>query len=141
MRLDRSREASQEGPDSERQDLQSEDVDAHRLGGALVLTDGDPPATDPAVVEPDEDEDHEGDEHQQQEVVVAEPAQGDAGQRVGGPEVEPEEVQVRDAGDAVGAVGEVRTVVPVEVEHREPEDLTETQGDDGEVVAGDPQCR
>lgn len=60
--------------------------------------------------------------------------------RVLGLEVEPEEVQVRDAGDAVGAVGQLRSVVAIEVEHRQSEDLTEAEGHDGEVVtAGDPQ--
>src|SRR4051812_40478945 len=53
----------------EGQQLQAEDVDAHRLGGTFVLTDGHPAATDPAVIEPGEDEDDEHQQQQQQEVV------------------------------------------------------------------------
>ena len=56
-------------------------------------------------------------------------------------EVEPEEVQVGDGGDAVGPVGEVGPVVAVEVEHGQAEDLTEAERHDGEVVAGDAQRR
>ena len=60
-----------------------------------------------------------------EEVVVAEPAERDAGDRVHLAEVEPEELEVGDGGDAVGPVREVGAVVAVEVEHREAEDLAE----------------
>ena len=59
--LDRAGDAGEERAAGEREELQAEDVDAHRLGGRLVLADGDPAAADPAVVEPDEDQDDEGD--------------------------------------------------------------------------------
>ena len=49
---------------------------------------------------------------QQQEVVVGEAAESDAEELVGLAEVAAEQVQVRDAGDAVGTVGEVRSGVP-----------------------------
>ena len=106
--LDRASHAGQEGAAGEGEELEAEDVDAHRLGGLLVLADGHPAATDPAVVEPDEDQDDQPEHQQQQEVVVREPAQRDAEQHVRFAEVEAEQNEVGDGGDAVGAVGQVR---------------------------------
>jgi len=54
-------------------------------------------------------------------------------------EVEAADGQVRDRGDAVGAVGQVRAVGAVEVAHRQAEDLTEAERDDGQVVTGHTQ--
>src|SRR5690606_21572789 len=117
----------------EGQDLESEDVDAHRLGRPLVLTDGHPTTPDAGVVEVAEDDDDEDDEGDEDEVVVAGARDLDAEDGVGLPEVEPEEVQVRDGVDAVGPAGDHRARLAVEVEHRQPEDLTEGEGDDGEI--------
>lgn len=50
-------------------------------------------------------------------------------------EVEAEDLQVGDVGDAHGAVGDVGAGGAVEVEHGDAENLTEAEGDDGEVVA------
>ena len=141
VRLDRARHPGQEGAAGEGEELEAEDVDAHRLGGLLVLADGHPAATDPAVVQPDEDQDDQAEHEQQQEVVVGEAAQRDAEQLVGLAEVEPEQDQVGDGRDAVGAVGQVRPGLAVQVDHGDPEDLAEGQGDDGQVVARHPQRR
>lgn len=56
-------------------------------------------------------------------------------------EVEAEKIQIRYAGDAIRAIRQIGSVVAVEVEHREPEDLTESQRHDRQIVTRDPQCR
>lgn len=61
------------------------------------------------------------------------------GDVVGGTEVEPEDVEVRDHGDAVGAVGDVGSGGAVQVVDGDAEDLSEAQGHDGEVVAAQSQ--
>src|SRR5690606_7754119 len=57
------------------------------------------------------------------------------------PEVEAEDRQVGDGGDAVGAVGEVRSGGAVGVVGRDAEDVIEAEGDDGQVVGAQSQCR
>ena len=47
----------QERAAGEGEELEAEDVDAHRLGGLLVLADRDPAPADAAVVQPGEDQD------------------------------------------------------------------------------------
>ena len=91
--LDRAGHPGEERAAGEGEQLEAEDVDAHGLGGLLVLADGHPAAADPAVVEPDEDEDDEAEQQQQQEVVVREPAERDADDGVRLAEVEAEELR------------------------------------------------
>lgn len=58
---------------------------------------------------------------------------------MGAAEVEAEDLQVGDHRDAVGPVGEVGSGGAVEVVDGDAEDLSEAEGDDGEVVAAQSQ--
>lgn len=139
VRLDGAGQSGQRGADGERDELDAEAVDAHGERGGLVLADGDPGAADAGVAAAPEDEDDDGrdDEHQQE--VVGEPAEGEAAHVVRDTEVEAEDLEVGDGRDAVGAVGDVRPRGAVQVVGGDPEDLTEAEGHDGEVVAAQPQ--
>lgn len=138
---DRARETGERGAQGERDELDPEAVDAHGGGGGLVLADGDPGAADTGVRGAVEDEHDERRDQQHQEQVVAEAADRASGDVVRGAEVEPEDLQVGDLGDAVGAVGEVGAGGAVEVVDGDPEDLSEAERDDGQIVAAQPQCR
>lgn len=56
-------------------------------------------------------------------------------------EVVSEEDEVGDVGYAVGAVGDLGSGYAVEVADGDAEDLAEAEGDDGEVVAAEPEGR
>lgn len=130
---------SEGGAEGEGEELEPEGVDAHGAGGCLVLADGDPGAADPGLVGAAEDGHDDDREEQHQQVVVGELAEFDAQDGVGFSEVEAEDFQVRDVRDAVGAVGDVGARGAVHVLHGDAEDLAEAEGDDGEVVAVQPQ--
>lgn len=139
MGADRTGEACQRCTQRERDELDAEAVDAHGGGGGLVFADGDPGAADAGVGGAVEDDDDDRGDEQHQQEVVREAAEGDSGDVVAASEVEPEDLEVRDHGDAVGAVGEVGSGGAVHVLDGDPEDLSEAEGDDGEVVAAQSQ--
>lgn len=139
--LDGSRESGEGGAEGEGEQLEPEGVDAHGGGCGFVFADGDPGAADAGFAGAAEHHDDDGGEDEHQQVVVGGPAEGEAADVVADPEVEPEEGEVGDAGDALGAVGEVGAADAVEGVDGEPEDFTESEGDDGEVVAAQPECR
>ena len=141
MGLDRACYAGQERAAGECEELQPEDVDAHGLGGLLVLSDGHPATANAGVVEPDEHQNDKRDQHQQQEVVVGEAAERDTQRYMRLAEVEAEKNKVGNRGNAVGSVRNVRAGLAVQVDHGNAEDLTERQRHDGQVVTGHPQCR
>ena len=66
-----ARDAAEGGAHAEREQLQVAGVDAHRLGGDLVLADRHPGAADAAALEAIADHDAEDHQDQEQEVVVA----------------------------------------------------------------------
>lgn len=139
--LDGTGESGEGGAEGEGEQLEPEGVDAHGGGRGLVLADGDPGAADAGFSGASEDQDDDGGEDEHQQVVVGRPAEGESGDVVADAEVEAEEVEVGDARDALGAVGEVRAADAVEGVDGEPEDLAESEGHDGEVVAAQPQGR
>lgn len=134
-------ESGEGGAEGEGEQLEPEGVDAHGGGCGLVLADGDPGAADAGVPGAAEDQDDDGGDDEHQQVVVGLPAEGEGADVVAESEVDPEEVEVGDAGDALGAVGEVGSAVAVEVVDGDAEDLSEAEGDDGEVVAAQSQGR
>src|SRR5262249_8173861 len=133
--LDGAGEAGEGGAEGEGEELEAEAVDAHGFGCGLVLADGDPGASDAGVADPGEDGDHDGGADQYQVQVVGELPDGEDAEVVAFAEVEAEDLDVGDAGDAVGAVGDAWAGGAVHVVHGDPEDLTEAQRDDGQVVA------
>ena len=119
-----ARHAGEGGADGEGQQLEAGGVDAHGAGGGLVLADGHPGAADAAVAQAGGDEDEQGD-------------QGEADVVVGGgvdAEVVGEDARGLDAVEACSAVGDA-----VEVAGDDGDDLAESEGDDGEVVAAEAQ--
>src|ERR1051325_2089870 len=107
------RHARPERADDEGLDLVLRRVDPHRLGRDLILAHGQERAPDRRPHQPPRDQD------------------GDPGE-----EVDPEETApVRNAGEPARAAD----LLDVEDEHAD--DLPEAQGDDGQVVAAQPQRR
>ncbi len=116
--------AAEGGADREGQQLQMGPVDAHGAGGDLILADRHPGAPHPRILQPQADEDQHPD-HQQAEIVVG--ARGDA-------EGIAEEARRGRAVEADGAVRQIGRVA-----RDDGHDLAEAQGDDGEIIAAQPQ--
>src|SRR5690606_23829787 len=123
---DASGDAGEEGGDDEGPDLVAGRVDAHGLGGDLVLADGEEGAAVAALLEAEGDEDgEEGEEPGPEEAGV----EGQAGEAQSPAEVAGElpERRLRDLLRVVeGLVGLL---------DEDADDLAEAEGDDGEIVA------
>ena len=105
------------------------EVDAHGLGGHLIVPDG---LEGPAVGGVDEQQDAADAQRPQQEGHEGGQAQGKARQL---------DVEAGEGGEAlegVGAVGDGAQFVPLE---DGPDDLAEAQGGDGQIVGLQPQHR
>src|SRR5687768_13129559 len=118
--------ADREGPQ-----LELEARDAHHGRGVLVLADGQPGTADTAVLEAAGQPDDDDEDDERQPV----PALGVDGVEEG-PPVDLRTGRHGDLGDARGTAGD-----RVEVARGDADDLAEPEGDDGEVVAAQPQRR
>src|SRR6478752_6696875 len=149
-REERAGKAADGSTERERQQLEAEGGHSHQLCGVLVLSCRLPGAPHPAVLDEDVEEQHEADDDEGEPVVrdeVADPELEERRRRV--------EVDDRDATAPVKArhledheagglrnVGDpLRTAEPLRVDEAQAHDLTETERDDGEVVAAHAQRR
>ena len=124
-------DAGGRGADREGQQLDPGGVDAGRLRGDLVLADRGPGAAEPGVLQPVE--------QQITMIAISTSSRYQYGEGAVAPgEVERTEVdrRGRDVERAARAVGEAVGVVG-----DDPDDLTEAERDDREVVAAQPQRR
>ncbi len=139
--------AAGEGTEGKRRQLDVAHIDAHRLGGDVVLPERLPGATEPRMLEVVDDDDRQHREEEEHEVIELQPGDGQAKDLDALPHLEAEEVEPLDAGDAAGSVREVVDAVTpgqrelVEVVHEDPDDLAETQGDDRKIVAAQTKHR
>src|SRR4051812_47365 len=149
-REERTREATDGSAEREREQLEPEGRHAHQLRGVLVLARGLPGAADPAALDEDVEEQNEADDAEREPVVRDEVVDPELQERGGGVQVDDRRTaapvdaghlehhdarRLRDVADPLGATE------PLEVDQREPDDLTEAERHDGEVVAADAQRR
>ena len=136
-RKDRAGDAAKRRTHCECQQFYVAGIDAHRLGGNLVLADRLPRAAKARILQAEIDYD-DADGDQQQEVVVLlrsgkRHAENDLGPREG----EAAEAKRIDQVDALRAVGDIER--SIEVVKENADDLAETERYDGEIVAAELQ--
>src|SRR4051794_25103023 len=145
---ERPRESTDRRAEGEGQQLEPERRHAHQLGGVLVLASGLPGPPDPAALDEDVEEEHETDDDEREpvvrdEVVDAELQEGRrrvqvddrrAAAPVDAGHLEQHDARrLRDVADALGATE------PLGIDEGQPDDLTEAERHDGEVVTADAQ--
>jgi len=119
-----SRHAGEARADGKGEQLEAHEVHAHRARRDLIALDREPCAPDPGFPQSETDEDQERNQPEAHVII---------GQRID-TEAVPEQ---RGRGDAVHARGTIGQPRPVAEDDRH--DLAETERDDGEIVALQPQ--
>src|SRR5690606_31040053 len=133
----RAGHAAERGAHGERQQLDVARVDAHGLGGDLILADRLPGAADARVLQAHADQHDQQRDGQQQVIVFFRAGHADAQQALAATEHELADLEAVDAVDALRPVGDVDR--RVEIIEENADDLAEAQRDDGQVVAAQLQ--
>ena len=97
---DPPRDAAEGRAHGEGEQLHPRRVDAHGACRDLVLAHRLPGAADARVLQAQVDEDHREQHHEQQVVVLDRPAEGEAEERIGAPEIDRADIDRVDARDA-----------------------------------------
>src|SRR6185369_12803388 len=118
---------------AEGQQLQVAGVDAHGLGGDLVLADRHPGPPDARQLQAMADHDAEQDQRQEQVVIQRNRYDLESYDLDRPAQIQAPEMERVDLVHAFGAVGDVDRIVQVVQEH--PDDFAETERDDCEVIA------
>ena len=114
-------------------------IDAHRLGGDLVLADRHPGASEPGILQPNGDDDDDDRQDQEQVVVQIDRRDLDVEEGLGLAQAYPGDLDRVDIGDALRAVGDIDR--RVQVVQEDSDDFAEAECHDGQIVAAQPQGR